>query len=207
MIHVLKPEMCPWAIPPDPIMADESWLSLLDNGLCSQCRCVDRRAFSKPLDIVLEGKPEWWISFLPENVNLRIWRKDFIDSISKYLEGFVIGRCITTDGSVIDEYVTCYTDRTLVIRGNRQSKYNICPNCGSIESQVRPGPEYILERYLTDAKVYQDSRCNFFFTEDIAWEINLEPWDVGEQNVYIEPVSVRQTPADEQILPGDDPQK
>jgi len=187
------------SLKPRPLFPDEGWLQRArGESLCPQCDCIARSRYPKPIDVVLCKPPHKQTSALVETTGITIWRRDFLDLLSEYMEGFALGRCLLADGRVLGRYATCYGPNYIVIRGNRQSRYHICPGCGTVSSHVKPGPEYILTCYLTDAKVYQDSQCRLFLTEDIAWGLDFEPWE----DVSCEPVSVREIPADGQHLPG-----
>ena len=204
MLYALKRQTCPWSDPPELVYPDKNWLSQAKKDIiCSRCKFINRKYYPQPFEVVLSNTPEEnLLCTVLEDTGITIWRRDFLETISEYLTNFIMARCLLSEGSVLDDYASCYSSHYIVVRGNRQSRYHVCPDCGTITYRVRPGPEYILKRYLTGGKVYQDAWGNFFFTEDIAWRINLDKWDVNEQNVYIEAISVRENPADGQILPG-----
>lgn len=187
-------------IPPQVISPDLEWCRQAQGrSVCKQCSCVDRRFYPMPVDIVLKDVPrEDQTSVLVDTTNITIWKKEFVERLSQYQNGFTLGRCFTPDGKIIGDYVTCYLKRCITIRGNRQSRYQLCPACGAIISHVEPGPRYVLEKELDNSRVYQDALCRFYVTEDV-----VDDFEEPMEDVAFDGVSVRQQPADGQQLPGD----
>jgi len=194
-VECMKPEL---------VFPDEEWLQQ-GAGICPRCNYIDRSRYPRPVDVVLADRPEGQTAALIETSGITIWRRDFVKIIEKHLDGFVLGKCLLADDTVLDDYVTCYGAKYIVVRGNRQSRYRICSACGTVASEVRPGPEYVLARDLTDAKVYQNAQCRFFLAEEVAWAYDFDNWGNDTAFVALKPISVRETPADGQHLPGDPP--
>lgn len=189
---------------PDPVHADKSWLERAKGTvLCPECSHIDRSGYPKPVDVYLRSlaRGEVTSGSLPF-AGVKVFRKDFIDHISQYLSEFIVGRCFWSDGTVIDDHVTCYSDSYLVVRGNTKSKYYVCSTCGIILSQLGRSPTYVLRRHLGNPLVYQNGFGGFLLDEEFALGIDWSPWP----DVCLDAVGIRDTPIDGQILPGDPPE-
>ena len=192
------------SLKPELVFPDERWLAEAGTaGLCPCCKCIDRSRHPQPVEIVLANPPEGQTSARVETTGVTIWRRDFLGVISRHVDQFVLGRCLLTDGTVLDDYATCYTNKYIVVRGNRQSRYQVCADCGVVTSEVKPGPEYVLARDVTDGEVYQDAQCRIFLSEAVAWAYDFDNWGQDAAFVALKAVSIRDTPADGQHLPGD----
>jgi hypothetical protein len=101
------------------------------------------------------------------------------------------------DGTVVEDYVTCYSPQYVIVRGGKHSCYKICPRCQTINSQIKSGPHYILSKYIRKEILYQDAACNFYALEDIS------KYSLNDFYVSLEAMCVRDNPADGQILLGD----
>ncbi|MHC4621014.1 MAG: hypothetical protein ACYTEQ_24980 [Planctomycetota bacterium] len=162
-----------------------------EHGLCPKCNFIDRLLYPKPVDRAYQPL---WLRLLASPSGM------------PFMTGFIIGRCLRPGGAVLQDYVTCYSLKYLVLRGNRQSRYSICRRCGTITSQVKPGPQYVLARQLSEAKVYQDAQCRFLLTEEPAACFDFKDWELDENSRYcmwLEVISIREDPADGRHLSGD----
>jgi hypothetical protein len=200
MLYYIKIGVCYEDIPAQVVYPDPLWRSRAEGKtICPECMCINRRSYPSPVDVVLEESPnEDQTAVLVETTGITIWRSEFVDKLSRYQGGFVWGKCMTSEGETISDYVTCYLPRFITIRGNKQSRYQICPACGAILSHNEPGPKYILSSQLSEARIYQDALCRFYVTEEVVDDFEDRPEDVA-----FDAVSVRNTPVDGQILPGD----
>jgi len=182
------------------VLPHQEWLQeALGDSICPQCKCLIISCYPKPFTPMVENAPEEQTSAWIEDIFITLWRRDFIEHISECLKGFIIGDCFSPDGNIVEDFVACYNARPIIIRGNRQSQYTICPGCGSITSQVKPGPQYVLQKYLTDAKIYQDTYGRFYFTEEVAFNLDFNQWD----DISLEAIIVRDSPVNGAKLPGD----
>jgi len=180
-------------IDPQIVYPDMSWLSNVNSsGICPLCKCINRQRYPAPADVMIERSPnEDQTSVLIETTNITIWKKDFVEKLSLYRDGFAIGKCFTSDGRILDDYVTCYLRKCITIRGNKQSRYQLCQSCGAIISNVEPGPKYVLEKELDGSRIYQDALCRFYVTEDV-----VDDFDEPQEDLAFNAVSVRNTPAE-----------
>jgi hypothetical protein len=186
---------------PEPVFPDENWLSnTLGAGVCPRCKCIDRKRYPAPVDIVLEKAPENQTLAMIETTNITVWRKAFVEKLLQHQSGFAVGKCLTSTGKVIDDYVTCYMKKFITIRSNKQSLYQICPACGAIISNIEPGPKYVLEKEINGSRIYQDALCRFYVTEEIVDNFSLREM---QGDFSFDAISIRQSPADGKRLPGD----
>ena len=192
------------------LMAAQEWLAQSDNGLCPVCLHVERSFYPRPFDVVLERLPESLYeesmismrhaSLFFANIDFTIWRRDFIDVIKDELNEFSFGHCLLPDGTIIEDYVTCYSPEYLIIRGNKQSRYQICPRCRCIASEIHNSPHYILSQYLKKGPAFQDSKGGLYLSCEDQKQYSLL---LKSFNVSLDLVVVRDIPVDGQILPGD----
>ena len=178
---------------PEPVFLYEEWLdTAYEKGLCPECHCIDRRFYPQNFEVVLDDVPEGQVSALIENTGITIWRRDFLGILSEYMDGFIFGDVYLSDGTFLEDYATCYSKDYIILRGNIQSRYYRCSTCGTVTSKVKPGPQYVLRRYIKDSLVYQDAYCRMFLTEEIARSLNMDDFE----NVGLEPILVRDIPPD-----------
>jgi len=195
----------PEADPPELVYPSEMWMNAgRTEMLCRICHSINRSLYPKPLDIVLEGPPEEGLPCVPvETTGVKIWHQAFLDQIRNYMGHFVFGQCVLSDGTTVSDYATCYCRKSVLIRGNRQSRYRKCQSCGSIQSSVKPGPQYVLSCYLDGSDVYQDAAGDLYFTEKAAEIFHFKGWEV-RANYYsycltFETLAVRDEPIDGQM--------
>jgi len=209
LLYKVIPAVYPEFDEPKPVFAHVRWLKEQEGEmLCGRCHSIRRSEFPRPLNVTLEQPPEEGLPCaLVETTGVTIWHVGFLEKIQDFLDGYAIGDCFLPDGSLVNEYKTCYCPEFILERGNRQSKYQVCPACGSITSSVRPGPVYILQKKMGSKEVFQDARCNFYFKEKAASLFNFKNWEVKEDYygyyVYLESVAIRETACDGQVLPMD----
>jgi len=188
---------------PDPVHATISWRTNAEkNILCLACKKIRPSWYPRPIDVVLKDVSShiimggvWW-------VGINIFHTKFIEIIKEYLTDNVLGKCHNTKGNIIDEYLTCYSNKIIVVRGDKKRKYRVCPECGSILSHAPRRKKYILNTYLSDARIYQDGISYMYIDEELAMNIDFSPWPDAE----LEPIEVRDEPLDGQHLPGDPPE-
>ena len=204
MLYRLQYEYLEEFFQPDAVYPNDEWLKeAINNILCPECLSIKRDCFPLPIDIILANRPNEDPEDQPivniETTGITIILQSVLEIMKDHLSHFVLGKCFLADGSVLDKYATCYSKKYVVIRGSQYSNYDICPLCGTIKSNVRPGPEYILTRDMSEEKIYQDAVGNLYLTEEIAWNLNLSIWEgIGKK-----PIAIRETPADGQKLPCD----
>lgn len=192
--------------PPELVFPEEGWLRANGGGiLCSICHHINRVKYPAPLDVMLDSPPEDGLPCAPvETTGITVWRRSFLGRLTPFLTNFVIGNCQLKDGQVIEDYVTCYSRKSVVLQGGPKSRYQICPQCKTVTSAVAPGPQYILAASLNDSAVYQDGAGNLYLTDRAAKAFDYQTWEVEEfcysHAISFETVAVRDEPADGQIL-------
>jgi hypothetical protein len=170
-----------------------------ENYYCRKETCckLDRSRFPEPIDVVIKALPKG--KYLREGVfNSRadVYHVDFINQIRPYMEGFVFGKCFLADGSLVKDYVTCYSKDFIVIRGALGSKYIECAECGNVVDHPAKEPQYVLRRYLKGKKVYQSVTQCLFLDEELAMKLDFSPWVKTE----LEPIPICDKPVDRRRL-------
>lgn len=189
---------------PDPVLATVAWRKAVSGTIfCPQCCKINRACFPRPIDVVLQKRPDHRITGGVAFAGVRTFHRDFIEQIRGHLCGVVLGECFEPTGKIIEEYVTCYNNRNdwVLVRGNRKSEYRTCPTCDAIWPNGWEGSQYVLRSYLTDARVYMNNFSSMFLDEDLAIELDFSPWPDAE----LEPIAIRDEPIDGQHLPCDPP--
>lgn len=169
--------------------------------LCSNCHNVLHSYWPKPCNVELYEDPNYQISGSIWWIGLSIFHKDFLVQIKRHLEQFVMGECFDEHGKKYEYYLTCYTNSYIVIRGNKESKYNICEKCGLVEQNGWHGKQYTLSQYLSDAMVYMDVGGSMYIDEMLAHTIDFSAWP----DVELKPIAVYDKPRDGRCLPIDSP--
>lgn len=180
------------------IFASRKWLTS-EKGIsyCESCGRVNRTQFPVPYDIELSIVPMHRISGVVLWTGLKIYHKEFIDQIRDYLGDFTIGKCVLDDGSVLEDFMTLYSRRYILIRGNKKSKYRTCQECGTVMPIGWYGRQYALRSYLTSSRVYQNPFNGLCIDEELALQIDFSPWPDAD----LQTIEIRDEPMDEQDPP------
>jgi hypothetical protein len=188
----------------NPLHANVAWKDEAFNVyLCPYCRNVKRSFYPNPIDVVVEDRPSGIydpVSF----TGLKLFHINFIMQIKDKLKDFVLGECYDTSGNRIPEYVTCYSDKYVIIRGTDKSRYKICPECGTVSPMGWYAPPYIWRKYLSEEQVYQTSSCVMLLDEELALNLDFSPW---KGLMEFDLIPVRDEPIDGQHLPIDGSKK
>ena len=180
------------------VFASKDWrASSQGRSYCQSCVTVNRMRFPVPFDIILSAIPDYRISGDVLLTCLRIYNKKFVEQIKEYLGDFTIGRCFSADGELVDEYVTLYSKRYILIRGNKKSKYVRCEECGTVRPHGWYGRQYVLRSYLTESRVYQSPFNELCIDEELAMKLDFSAWP----DANLETIEIRDEPMDEQEPP------
>jgi len=169
-----------------------------------QCQKLDsKRIYPKPVDLTIDGIS--WGKTEPIVIGVfygcsDLFHINFIDQIRSYMEGFIFGKCFLSDGSQLNNYVTCYSKDTILIRGSQGTVYNECSQCMSVSCTPKE-PRYTLKMYLKGCGVYQDAIHTLYLDESLVDKIDFSPWP----DVVLEPIEVRDEPVDQRRLICDPP--
>lgn len=170
----------------EPLSPDPGWMSeAIGGSFCEVCRCIDRTRFPEPCDLVVTGSVEEQAVATVETIHLQVFRRDLIEALSDDMKGFVFGAVdFATEQEA--EFVTCYCLEWIALHGGPQSKYAVCPKCNAMLSHLGNSPEFVLAGDITDRKVYQDSRCRLYLSEQAATGLDESKWD----EVVLSPIPV-----------------
>ena len=127
---------------------------------------------------------------------LSVFHRAFIEQIRAYIPEteFSVGRCFYAEGGLMEDYVTCYSRNILIVHGGLGTQYEACSFCGSIQRRKCTRPDNIPRKYLTDAHIYMDRNCRFFFDEALALQLDLSAWPGIKFEAY---------PVEDNVLDGD----
>lgn len=185
--------------------ADSVWVSRSAGTLfCKYCRSVNRSLYPRPLDVVLlADPPRTWTIGEPFRVGISIYRADFAEIIRKAVPRFVAGRCLLPNGQVIRDYVTLYSDKAVLMRGDRETTTKVCKLCGSVWSDlvmINPGrPAYLLRHQLTGDLFYQGESSPDFMEDELVGCIDWHRFP----DLEVLDVDTLDIPLDDRRLPGD----
>jgi len=185
----------------DSVSPDVKWKEEV-RGVVTCCDCNGIRPdwFPRPVDVVLDADPGNVIERKLAFASISIFHRDFIEQLYHHLPStFILGKCFDANNRIIKEYCTAYCKNRIMIRGDQQSTYCVCPSCGAIWAHGWKGPQYTLEAYLTEADIYQDYYSSIFIEENLAFELDFSPWPDAE----LIPITIRKEPIDGQHLPCD----
>ncbi len=187
---------------PDPVNVTGSWRNEATGVIfCPDCASILKTHWPKPIDIELYGDPGYRLESLICWIGLCIFHRDFLQQIRSHLKRFVMGRCFDREGHLDERYQTCYTNSTIVVRGNKDSKYWICKLCNSVSPNGWYGKQYTLSQYLTQDMVYMNASGIMYLDQELADTIDFSPWP----DVNLKTIDVLDQPKDGQVLPLDRP--
>lgn len=185
----------------DPIHSTKEWKSqAVGKIICPECNSIDRIWYPKPINVQLRFRPSFRVNDHIWFYGIEIFHRNFVEIIDEYLNSFVIGKCFDATGKEIKEYLTIYTNKWIVIRGEQGSDYRICNRCASI-SRGFVGKYYTLKDYVNEGHVFQDRYSCLYIDEVVKDKLDLSPWP----DAVLEPVPVLEDPLDDQHLPCDPP--
>lgn len=178
--------------------ADSAWLQrALGRELCPDCKSIKSEWHPRELHVRLDHRPRraatlglWW-------TGVDIFRRDLIEILEPFLEGYVIGPCEDEEGDLIKNYVTCYTNRPIIIRGDKYCEYNYCESCGACWIG-RTRNNFALKRDVVGRAVYQDRGGTLYLNHEAAALVQA-----NVKGVRLWPISIIRRPLDGRRLPGD----
>lgn len=185
---------------PEPVHATREWLREQKGRIiCRECNLINPLWYPRPIDVMLQRRPPgkitggiWWTA-------VDVFHIGFVAQIHDHLTEFVFGKCYDAKGSLIEDYVTCYTNQHIMQRGAPDTLYRTCNTCGTTWPSGYVGPQYILRHTLTGAKVYQNCSSRMYLDEALCYQLDFSPWP----DVDLEPIEIRDEPLDGKVLPGD----
>ena len=169
--------------------------------LCEECHLIMNSHWPKPCNVELHEPPGHRVCGLVWWTKVSIFHKDFLAQLRHHLDSFILGECCDDKGRKYEKYLTCYTRRRIVVRGNKDSTYRVCSKCGSIVPDGWHGRQYTLSQYLGTDLVHMDAYSNLFIDEKLIEQIDFGPWP----DVELQPIGVCHRPRDGQRLPIDLP--
>lgn len=174
------------------------WLQqAIGRELCAECKSIKGDWYPRLLRVRARPAPRrvlyvrlWW-------TGIDVFRRDLIECLEPFLEDYIIGPCEDESGQIVPSYVTCYTDRRIIIRGDKYCTYNQCQTCGACWVGRRRN-DFVLGRDVVRGAVFQDWRCSLFLNA-AAGEAVL----ARVKGVRLSPITIIRRPLDGARLPGD----
>lgn len=99
----------------------------------------------------------------------------------------VLGPCRLADGTLLDEYRTCYAETHVVVHGGRKARETACGTCGSVRVRKDHAPPWVLRGDLEQAEVWLDPAGSLLVPGHVAHGMDVEQW----LGLRCWPVSVR----------------
>ena len=187
----------------DPCPPDRKWLKSVKGKIyCPKCNKIlvnkdigsfdTILGFNPPPGHRIQGGLSW--------VGICIYHIDFILQIQKYINeyGYVLGKCFDPAGNLVPEYVTCYTSRYVIQRGNKDTKYKRCEECSAIEQlDWWHGRQYLTKKSLHDRKIVQNIDGDLYLSEDLYRTLDFSPWP----DAAFDKIAIFDKPVDGQNFP------
>jgi hypothetical protein len=115
---------------PDPF---KPWLHEFYAGpfWCSECHSTRTESIQESIDVFIDSKPSSAALGVVYPPWINIARVDFLELFEPHLETYMkIGKVLSSDGVILNKYVTYFGNRRLIVRGSKKSDYlGVCPNC------------------------------------------------------------------------------
>lgn len=160
---------------------DDRWLAAMKaDCICPGYGCneIYPHLRSQGVDVCVEERPDIAAINCVSMPGVSIARRDFLDlfadEVSKYLK---LGRVFTSDGELLDGYVTFIGQRRLLLRGGAQSRFfGVCKTCG--HARYWPGyPWYVLRGSFVEQPLYESCGVNgLIVTEELKGRIEKGKW-------------------------------
>jgi hypothetical protein len=165
--------------------------------LCSYCGKINRALYPDPINIGLTEVPDGTLTHV-WYIGIRVFRRDFIRRLEPHMTDYVLGKCYDENESLIRSYVTCYMQKYIVVRGQKGSDYELCPECNAVRSSGT-APHYVPLSYVKDGLVFMDSSCNIYIDYELCRKLKLD--DI--RDVEFDTIPVQERVVDGQHLPID----
>ena len=177
--------------------ADKSWLTKFKaENVCLGygCRDIYPQARRYGLDVWVMDQPDISAVNVVAPPGLSFARRDFLDlfseEVSKYLK---LGRVFTSDGTLVEDFVTFVGEKRLPLRGSEDSRFfGFCKKCGNPRYWPQY-PWYVLRESLFDQPLYESGGLSgLIITEQLKARIEKGRW----KGIYITKLPVLDEPRD-----------
>lgn len=166
---------------------------------CPECGGIRPEWKPRPINVVLKDIECPMITCIIRGADItKIFQKDLIETVRRHFACQIVGQChVEVDGA--PDYVTCYSTRTIFVRGGKGEGYWICPVCGKHSRDRLKRPDNVLRRDLDDSLVFQDAYQRMYFRQALVDEIEWSKFRDAE----LEKIRIVDRPLDGKRLPGD----
>ncbi len=165
----------------DPVPPCRKWYgSILGSLICEKCKKIQYPQDAGFITILgLNPPPGNRIEGLLSWIGISIYHVDFIAQIEPLIRnyGYCMGECTDPQGDTVPDYVSCYTDKYVVQRGNEKTKYSICPECGSVkQAEWWHGRQYLLKSDIQDRKILLNASGSMYIADDLHKNLDYSRW-------------------------------
>jgi hypothetical protein len=182
------------SLSPDPVNADPVWLKKHHRTIiCPKCHTINKAYYPKPVHIRLFRKPgsdEACAGVF--YVGIVVVATKLVGALEKWLEGFVLGECLDREGALIITHRTCYSDKRVLIRADRQLNMWTCDVCGQVGSYApQTVPRYVYRDEMAPREVQCTTSGSLLVSSTVASYVDWSQWPQLELSA----ISVRERPA------------
>ncbi|MCH7592872.1 MAG: hypothetical protein IH989_08850 [Planctomycetes bacterium] len=143
--------------------------------LCAECHTIRSERFPEPVDIDLSPwtgsatlELVWWTC-------VNVFHRRLFDQLESHLEQCAVGRCFDEHGTLIPEYVTCYSPKRLLLRGAPYRAHGLCGTCGTKWLKNKNRRElHVLTSDLDDRTIFLDRQCFFYIRKSVVDAVDWE---------------------------------
>jgi hypothetical protein len=183
---------------PNPETPDKGWFAEAKQTLL--CRgCCSPRMTGKPIDVVLQTKPDRSAVNIVHGVCIQIATNALLRELFPEgpHESLLLGKVFGPDRREAVGFVTLMNRERILVRGDERSTFRVCPDCQRVWYSAI-GKRYILKRDVGSANVYESQYGGLVVSEDVAKRVIGGNW----RNLVIRKLELRDEPVDGLDVPA-----
>jgi len=176
----------------NPETPDKTWFAEAQSSiLCKGCSSA--RSVVKPVDVVLQTKPDKSALNFVHGVHIHIASVQLLETLfpDGPSEVLRLGKVLGPRREEASEHRTIMASNHILVRGDERSSFRVCPDCGRVWYSAI-GKRYILKRNLLKGDVFETQSGNLIVTEQIANRVADKSW----RNLVVNKLEVRDAPVD-----------
>jgi len=179
---------------------DDVWLKALEaKWACPDCRTLYPEIRKEAVDVVLLYAPDASAvnSVFPPGIPIA--RRDFMELFGHYPSQYLsLGRVFTSDGKLLDEFVTFVSRRRLLVRGGPDSTVTQCSTCGRTGYLAFP-PFYVLRDDWFEQPLHESIGAGqLVLSDELYSRVKRSRW----KGIYVTKLRIVDEPQDGLVFPG-----
>ena len=177
---------------PNPETPDKGWFAEAKQKLL--CKgCSSPRVTGKPIDVVLQTKPDRSAVNFVHGVSIHIATNALLQALFPEgpHESLLLGKVLGPDRKQVTGFVTLMNRECILVRGNERSTFRVCPDCRRVWYSAI-GKRYILKRDVGSTNVYESQYGGLVVSEDVAKRVIGGKW----RNLVVRRLELRDEPVD-----------